>query len=175
MDVENVTFTRIEQYLPFVYPLIQLIKISLYLKCVNCAFHNPKKEGCHLQKGHILDVSPSPMLLVYKRKSSGPRTAPCGTTDRTKASLDFSPSITTVWLLLINHVHIHLFISPLIPLCSYFDKSLWCGTVSNAFEKSNIIASVCWPLSKFLWISSMVVNNYGFTWTAFPESMLICC
>lgn len=41
-----------------------------------------------------------------------------------------------------------------------FINSRWWGTMSNVLEKSNMTVSVCWPWSKFLWISSIVVISW---------------
>ena len=93
------------------------------------------------------DLTASGRSFMWKRNSMGPSTVPCGTPESTVICWDDAPSNVTLIFLFVRKFISHLCTGPLIPywsnLCS---RVLW-GTVSKAFEKSNIAMSICLPLS----------------------------
>ena len=80
--------------------------------------------------------------LIYIRNRSGPRTVPWGTHDVTGLASGDIPSKTTVCSLSVRKDEIHPRVVPITPIASRFFSRCLCATLSNAFEKSNKMASV---------------------------------
>lgn len=88
----------------------------------------------------------------------GPRTVSCGTLDVTSHGVEY-PSITTRCNRLDKKDFIHCNGFPLIPYYSNFCASLVCGTLSKAFDRSNIPKSTRSLLFRAQAKSLMVINN----------------
>ena len=71
-----------------------------------------------------------------------PSTVPWGTPKSTVVSFHFSPSTIVRIDLAVRKLVSHLRILPFIPYWCNLWRSLLCGTVSKAFEKSNIATSI---------------------------------
>ena len=69
--------------------------------------------------------------------NTGPSTVPCGTPETTSALLDLEPLTTTYSDLLDKNAEIQFKTCFETPYWCNFDLSNSCGTVSNAFSKSN--------------------------------------
>ena len=95
---------------------------------------------------------------MWQRNSIGPSTVPWGNPESTVVSFDFSPSTIVRIDLAVRKFVNHLWILPFIPYWCNLWRSLLCGTVSKAFEKSNIATSNWCPLSIYY------VNNIQITW-----------
>ena len=78
----------------------------------------------------------------YIRNSSGPRTVPWDTPDVTGLASDDIPPKTTVCSRSVRKAEIHPRVVPITPIASSFFSRCLCATMSNAFEKSNKMASV---------------------------------
>ena len=87
------------------------------------------------------------------RKSTGPSTMPCGTPDSTGTQPDPSPTTTTLCVRPSRKDFIHAWVFPLIPWFQSLVINRWCGTLSNAFEKSRTIMSTCAFSSRCSWSS----------------------
>jgi len=111
-------------------------------------------------KRRISDVMLSETSLMYRRKSKGPRTVPCGTPDVTGSQVDWDPFTTTRCLRLDKKELIQLSVLPRIPYESILVSKRWWGTESKAFEKSKIATSVGDPESRALAQSSIASINW---------------
>ena len=80
--------------------------------------------------------------LICIRNRSGPRTVPWGTPDVTGLASDDIPSKKTVCSRSVMNDEIHHRVVPVTPIDSSFFSRCVCATLSNAFEKSNKMASV---------------------------------
>ena len=69
-------------------------------------------------------------------------TVPWGTPDVTGLASDDIPSKTTVCSRSVRKDDIHPRVVPVTPIASSFFSRCLCATLSNAFEKSNKMASV---------------------------------
>ena len=104
----------------------------------------------------IEDVTLSGRSFMWQRNSIGSSTVPWGTPESTVVSFDFSPSVRIDSLRkFVSHLWILLFI----PYWCNLWRSLLCGTVSKAFEKSNIATSNWCPLSCSCRKSFIVVRS----------------
>ena len=80
---------------------------------------------------------------MYKRKSKGPSTEPCGTPDVTGTSDEHSPSRTTVCDLPMRKDLIQEIVDLFTPCCCNLKSNLRWLTLSKALLKSRSIRSVC--------------------------------
>ena len=87
------------------------------------------------------------MSLIYSKKSIGPRTEPCGTSDVTSVVSDRAPLTETRCLRFDRKDVLQLCVLPVIPYEVNLDRRRLCGTLSKALAKSRRIASVCVSLS----------------------------
>ena len=92
------------------------------------------------------DVTLSGRSFMWQRNSIGPSTVPWGTPESTVVSFDFSPSTIVHIDLAVRKFVSHLWILSFIPYWCNLWRSLLCGAVSKAFEKSNIATSIWCPL-----------------------------
>ena len=99
-------------------------------------------------KRRTFDVTESGRSFMWHRKSSGPRTVPWGTPESTLVDSDADPSSTTRIVLLVRKLVSQDKVVPCTPYDESLCKSFWWGTVSKAFEKSNIATSTCLFWSK---------------------------
>ena len=95
-------------------------------------------------------------ILVGHRNRNGPRTLLWGTSESTLTAAELTPSITTLWDLIVKKVLIQLFSIPSIPIWSSFNKSHSWGTILKAFEKS-YISILVWSLLSNTWRISWIV------------------
>ena len=87
------------------------------------------------------------MSLIYKRKSTGPNTEPCGTHNLMFDVEELEFLTETYCFLLLKSDLNQLCMTPLVPLCwSLLINMSWL-TVSNAFQKSRYTAMVLCFLS----------------------------
>lgn len=88
--------------------------------------------------------------LMKIRNNNGPNTVPYGIPDVTATSSDLTPSRTICWVRCVKKYSFQPKIQPSKPVCCTFNKShlYWCGTLSNAFQKSMITRSICFLWSK---------------------------
>ena len=108
----------------------------------------------------VWDLTASGRSLMWQRKRSGPNTVPWGTPESTLVWLELHPSTTTCILLSVRKERSQSWMEPLMPyLSSFWRRRSW-GTVSNAFEKSNIAKSICLPESKDVSRSCTVVMSW---------------
>ena len=105
-------------------------------------------------KSHTCDDSFSGRAFMKTRNRIGPKTEPWGILELTRTDPDSSPSITTVCDLLPRKARIQDSAFPLIPYWCSFQMSFGWLTLSEAFEKSSSIRSVCLPVVVFLARSS---------------------
>jgi hypothetical protein len=81
--------------------------------------------------------------FIWHKNIIGPSTVPWGT----DVSFELSPSTIVLIVLVDRKLVSHEWMFPLMPYCSSLCRSLSCGTVSNALEKSRMAMSTCCPLS----------------------------
>ena len=98
-------------------------------------------------------------LEIYIRKRSGPRTVPWGTPESTASSLEWQPSIITLWVLDVRKALIQSRMVPDIPQNSSLLMSLRWGTVSNALLKSSTPMSICSLRSRRWYMSWEAMSN----------------
>ena len=87
------------------------------------------------------------MSLMYSKKSTGPRTEPCGTPNITSVMSDRAPLTETRSLRFGRKDVIQLCVLPVIPYEVSLDRRRLYGTLSKALAKSRRIASICVLLS----------------------------
>ena len=85
--------------------------------------------------------------LIWHKNIIGPSTVPWSTPESTDVSFELSPSTIVLIVLVDRKLVNHEWMFPLMPYCSSLCRSLSCGTVSNALEKSRMAMSTCCPLS----------------------------
>ena len=102
----------------------------------------------------------------------GPSTEPCGTPEVTGTKSDSSPSSTTDCDRLPRKAWIQSSSLPLIPYRWSFQSSFEWLTLSNAFEKSNSIRSVCLPTHAFRARSSTSMVSCVSHWPFFSKTVL---
>ena len=69
---------------------------------------------------------------MNRKNSNGPSTVPCGTSVTTRILPEVAPSTSNCWVLSVWKSRIHLFVVPLMPLCSSFTISRSWGKRSKA-------------------------------------------
>jgi len=74
--------------------------------------------------------------LIYNKKSNGPKTEPCGTSELTGNHEDCEPHMVTLWKRHVRKERIYLRSVPNMPKASSLSSNLSWGTESNALANS---------------------------------------
>ena len=96
-------------------------------------------------------------VIGVAKEIKGSNTVPCRTPDTTGYSWEDWLSTTTYIEPLHTKVETHVWKKPCTPYESNLWRSMLWGTVSNAFDRSNIATTIWWPLSRF-WDRSFKVT-----------------
>jgi hypothetical protein len=94
------------------------------------------------ENGRVVTIA-----FIWYKNIFGPSTVPWGTSESTDVSFELLPSIIVLIVLVDRKLVSHEWMFPLMPYCSSLCRSLSCGTVSNALEKSSMAMSTWCPLS----------------------------
>ena len=130
--LHNVTFHGLKSHTPFLGLFAQLINILLEFRCVFSAVNLMIADT-------VISEQTNPGLysnynaIYIQGNSSGLRTVPCDTLDKTGSHCEFAPLITTLCCLLHRNDSIHTKVFPLMPYpwSLHFRSSR--GGVSKAF------------------------------------------
>jgi hypothetical protein len=93
------------------------------------------------------ELTQSGRSFIWHKNIIGQSTVPWGIPESTDVSFELSPSTIVLIVLVDRKLVSHEWMFPLMPYCSSLCRSLSCGTVSNALEKSRMAMSTCCPLS----------------------------
>jgi len=120
------------------WPGIQFVNVILWLAWIKSRFDFPVEDTIVGKQADVWFY----VWLIKRRKSSGPRTVPCGALEVTMVHGDCERFKTTRWRRLERKDLIQVSVVPFMPYDSIFIKSWQWGIEANALEKSNVAISV---------------------------------